>query len=55
MNPILFALFTAGAAVFVQVLANGVESHARIRKTQRIERRILEADCGTLLRTQGKR
>jgi hypothetical protein len=48
VNPILFALFTAGAVAFCQVLARGAETQARLHKATRIERRILEADRGTL-------
>lgn len=55
MNPILFALFTAGAVVFCQAVANAAEDVTRLRRTARITRRILDADRGTLLWTRAKR
>ena len=49
MNPILFALFTAGVVAFVQAVANAAEDITHLRRAARIKRRILDADRSELL------
>ena len=48
MNPILFALLTAGAAAFVHAVANAAEDVTRLRRAAQIKRRILDADSSLL-------
>lgn len=55
MTPFLFALFTAGCVAVCQVLANGAEAQARLRKARRIKRRVLELNRGELPWTWWKR
>jgi hypothetical protein len=55
MNPILFALFTAGAVAFCQAVANAAEDVTRFRRAAQIKRRILDADRSDLLWSKVKR